>query len=106
VFNTRSISFETMEKEEAKPNPRAYPLAADALAGHILELVQQAMNYKQLRKGANEGIYDSFLLFSIRTTHSILSHGFSKHSLNPLDLLFLSDEGREPWNWRACRPCS
>jgi U4/U6 small nuclear ribonucleoprotein SNU13 len=35
-------------------NPKAYPLADAALTQKILELVQQASNYKQLRKGANE----------------------------------------------------
>ncbi|KAK9881405.1 hypothetical protein WA026_016295 [Henosepilachna vigintioctopunctata] len=35
-------------------NPKAYPLADAALTHKILNLVQQAMNYKQLRKGANE----------------------------------------------------
>jgi len=35
-------------------NPKAYPLADQALTAKILNLVQQATNYKQLRKGANE----------------------------------------------------
>jgi U4/U6 small nuclear ribonucleoprotein SNU13 len=35
-------------------NPKAYPLADAALTQKILELVQQALNYQQLRKGANE----------------------------------------------------
>lgn len=35
-------------------NPKAYPLAEQALTTKILHLVQQASNYKQLRKGANE----------------------------------------------------
>jgi len=35
-------------------NPKAYPLADSALTQKILELVQQASNYKQLLKGANE----------------------------------------------------
>lgn len=36
-------------------NPKAYPLADAELTKKILDLVQQAVNYKQLRKGANEG---------------------------------------------------
>ena len=36
-------------------NPKAYPLAEEALSMTILELVQQAGNQKQLKKGANEG---------------------------------------------------
>lgn len=35
-------------------NPKAYPLADPALTQKILELIQQALNYQQLRKGANE----------------------------------------------------
>jgi len=35
-------------------NPKAYPLADAALATKILNLVQQASNYQQLKKGANE----------------------------------------------------
>lgn len=36
-------------------NPKAFPLAPADLSVTILELVQQASNYKQLKKGANEG---------------------------------------------------
>ncbi|CAH1412065.1 unnamed protein product [Lactuca virosa] len=35
-------------------NPKAYPLADNQLTITILDLVQQAANYKQLKKGANE----------------------------------------------------
>ncbi|RUS73980.1 hypothetical protein EGW08_018248 [Elysia chlorotica] len=35
-------------------NSKAYPLADHELTTQILELVQQACNYKQLKKGANE----------------------------------------------------
>ena len=38
----------------ATPNPKAYPLAGADLSVTILDLVQQAANYKQLKKGANE----------------------------------------------------
>ncbi|KAF7822165.1 NHP2-like protein 1 [Senna tora] len=37
-------------------NPKAYPLADAQLTITILDLVQQASNYKQLKKGANEGL--------------------------------------------------
>ncbi|KAF0929191.1 hypothetical protein E2562_016428 [Oryza meyeriana var. granulata] len=40
--------------EEAAVNPKAYPLADSQLAQAIQELVSQAANYKQLKKGANE----------------------------------------------------
>ncbi len=36
-------------------NPKAYPLADPTLSAKILNLVQQSVNYKQLKKGANEG---------------------------------------------------
>lgn len=35
-------------------NPKAYPLADPQLSVTILDLIQQAANYKQLKKGANE----------------------------------------------------
>jgi len=36
-------------------NSKAYPLADAQLSNTILDIVQQASNYKQLKKGANEG---------------------------------------------------
>ena len=44
-------------------NPKAYPLADQQLTMKILELLQQATNYKQLKKGANEGNISDFLLY-------------------------------------------
>ncbi|ORY78490.1 13 kDa ribonucleo protein-associated protein [Leucosporidium creatinivorum] len=38
----------------AEVNPKAFPLADAALTNQILDLVQQASHYKQLKKGANE----------------------------------------------------
>ena len=38
-------------------NPKAYPLADAELSVKIMDLVQQAGNYKQLKKGANEGAW-------------------------------------------------
>ncbi|XP_063699135.1 NHP2-like protein 1 homolog [Culicoides brevitarsis] len=35
-------------------NPKAYPLADQALTVKIMNLIQQAHNYNQLRRGANE----------------------------------------------------
>ncbi|KAF7729730.1 RNA binding protein snu13 [Apophysomyces ossiformis] len=35
-------------------NPKAFPLADAALTNTILDLIQQASHYKQLKKGANE----------------------------------------------------
>lgn len=39
---------------EAGFNPKAYPLADTSLSQKLLDLAQQAQNYKQLKKGANE----------------------------------------------------
>ena len=49
------MSFYFHVQTEAAVNPKAYPLADATLSKTILDLVQQASNYKQLRKGANEG---------------------------------------------------
>ena len=48
--------------QTAEVNPKAYPLADQQLSVTILDLVNQASNYKQLRKGANEG--NIYLLLS------------------------------------------
>ncbi|KAF3928722.1 hypothetical protein AA313_de0206723 [Arthrobotrys entomopaga] len=37
-----------------EPNPKAFPLADQALSQQILDIIQQANNYRQLKKGANE----------------------------------------------------
>lgn len=36
-------------------NPKAFPLADAQLTVTILDVIQQAANFKQLKKGANEG---------------------------------------------------
>ena len=43
-----------MATEESKTHPKAFPLADSALTVTILDTVQNAFNYKQLKKGANE----------------------------------------------------
>ena len=45
----------TESKTDGAVNPKAYPLAEAKLEIKLLDLVQQAANYKQLKKGANEG---------------------------------------------------
>jgi U4/U6 small nuclear ribonucleoprotein SNU13 len=40
--------------QSAPVNPKAFPLADASLTNTILDLVQQASHYKQLKKGANE----------------------------------------------------
>ncbi|KIO13436.1 hypothetical protein M404DRAFT_577360 [Pisolithus tinctorius Marx 270] len=41
---------------------KAWPFAEEDLTNSILDLVQQAGQYKQLKKGANEGLFVSHLL--------------------------------------------
>lgn len=47
-------------------NPKAYPLADPQLTNTILDLVQQANNYKQIKKGANEGIFYIIIYFYMK----------------------------------------
>eukprot|EP01094_Clydonella_sp_ATCC50884_P021120 TRINITY_DN456_c0_g1_i3.p2 TRINITY_DN456_c0_g1~~TRINITY_DN456_c0_g1_i3.p2 ORF type:complete len:138 (-),score=55.85 TRINITY_DN456_c0_g1_i3:57-446(-) len=37
-----------------KVNPKAYPLADSSTSNQLLDLINQASNYAQLKKGANE----------------------------------------------------
>ena len=60
---------------------RAYPLAKDNLVNEIQNLVQQAANYKQLKKGANEatkalnrGIAELIVMAADATPLEILLH--------------------------------
>ena len=53
-----------MQADGDDVNPKAYPLADAQLTVQILDLVQQAANYKQLKKGANEGPTDHLFFFS------------------------------------------
>mmetsp|Transcript_27153 Transcript_27153/g.20317 ORF Transcript_27153/g.20317 Transcript_27153/m.20317 type:complete len:127 (+) Transcript_27153:74-454(+) len=62
-------------------NPKAYPLADSELTVAILDLVQQAANYKQLKKGANEatktlnrGISDLIIMAADTEPLEILLH--------------------------------
>jgi len=62
-------------------NPKAFPLADQQLTVTILELCQQAANYKQLKKGANEatktlnrGISEFVVLAADATPLEILLH--------------------------------
>ena len=50
--NTQWLTYGCCVQSEV--NPKAFPLAPTDLSVTILELVQQASNYKQLKKGANE----------------------------------------------------
>jgi hypothetical protein len=60
------------EKKEPAVNPKAFPLANATLTQTILDLVQQAANYKQLKKGANEGFFNSLSSLFTSATKKIL----------------------------------
>merc|ERR1712176_519281 len=51
---THQDKQKTRTMVDEKVNPKAYPLADAKLTQTILDIVQQACNYKQLKKGANE----------------------------------------------------
>lgn len=62
-------------------NPKAYPLADPTLTTKIMNLLQQALNYKQLRKGANEatktlnrGLAEFIVMAADATPLEILLH--------------------------------
>merc|ERR1712070_1366978 len=46
--------FSTPTMADDDVNPKAYPLADGTLTTNILDVVKQAADYKQLKKGANE----------------------------------------------------
>eukprot|EP00029_Vermamoeba_vermiformis_P010310 TRINITY_DN5385_c1_g1_i1.p1 TRINITY_DN5385_c1_g1~~TRINITY_DN5385_c1_g1_i1.p1 ORF type:complete len:160 (+),score=27.30 TRINITY_DN5385_c1_g1_i1:75-482(+) len=48
------MSDKKNKQETSEANPKAFPLANPNLTVTILDLVNQASNYKQLKKGANE----------------------------------------------------
>ena len=58
-FNIMLYVFDFLKTAEAV-NPKAYPLADAQLTITILDLIQQAANYKQLKKGANEGSFHHY----------------------------------------------
>lgn len=54
ALSLSTLSFSSSSLQSASNTSKAYPLADQQLTNSILELVQQANNYKQLKKGANE----------------------------------------------------
>ncbi|XP_065176105.1 NHP2-like protein 1 [Sycon ciliatum] len=43
-----------MAAKDGDVNPKAYPLADQELTSKLVDLLEQSVNYKQLKKGANE----------------------------------------------------
>ena len=60
-------------RSQAEPNPKAFPLAESALSVTILDVVQQAANYKQLKKGANEGACEAPARRRVPRAHTVAS---------------------------------
>lgn len=54
AFPSLSSSKQPAAMSAASANPKAFPLADANLTNQLLDLVQQASHYKQLKKGANE----------------------------------------------------
>ncbi|KAM3180583.1 hypothetical protein ACTXT7_016001 [Hymenolepis weldensis] len=42
------------DNETVETHPKAFPMASESLTNEVTELIKQAFNYRQLRKGANE----------------------------------------------------
>lgn len=62
ILSIHSLNY--FQAEEI--NPKAFPLAESALTQRLLNLVQQASNYQQLKKGANEATKVIILFLSGR----------------------------------------
>merc|ERR1712087_5331 len=73
--------FNFFFESESMANPQAFPLADSKLTYTLLDLIQQANNYKQLKKGANEatktlnrGITELIILAADTEPLAILLH--------------------------------
>jgi hypothetical protein len=85
VLTPHVLVYVLLQASASDVNPKAYPLASNDLTRTILDLVQQATSYKQLRKGANEGeeasspmtdrVFDSPCLIFASTTPLIVQSG-------------------------------
>ena len=64
--------FRRAAQTDAAPNPKAFPLADAQLTVTILDVTQQAANYKQLKKGANEGACAALLHAAPAASHRAL----------------------------------
>jgi len=53
-LRSQAASASSSSSDTKKVNPKAYPLAPADLTTKLLDMVQQAGSYKQLKKGANE----------------------------------------------------
>ncbi|WOG87125.1 hypothetical protein DCAR_0206348 [Daucus carota subsp. sativus] len=83
-------------------NPKAYPLADSLITVTIFDLVQEAANYKQLKKGANE----SQLLNPITLNRGISEFLVMAADTEPLEihlhLPLLAEDKGELYNYSGC----
>ena len=81
------VGFSVRQGPEAV-NPKAYPLADAQLTITIMDIVQQASNYKQLRKGANEGMRSRFFVLPLHSVATI--YVLNPASIFAVDIFLLS----------------
>ena len=93
-------------------NPKAYPLADAKLTQTILDLVQQACNYKQLKKVSSTSTTDDLRRISRReATQSSEKKKKTRVSADPFSLILSfcrpgrerGDEDPQPWHRRVRR---
>jgi U4/U6 small nuclear ribonucleoprotein SNU13 len=79
----------------AAVDPRAYPLASEELTGTILDLVQQAGNLKQLKKGANE----TMKTLNRGVAELIVLAADAEPIAIALPTVLLAEDKSVPWVW-------
>ena len=72
----------------------------------ILDIVQQAANYKQLRKGANEGDGAAESAWQLNNILAFVGQFCLVVSISDDGLFFCSHEDVESRNFRICSACS
>ena len=92
-------------------NPKAYPLADAKLTQTILDLVQQACNYKQLKKVSSRSTTDDLRRVSRREATQSSEKKKTRVSADPFSLILSfcrpgrerGDEDPQPWHRRVRR---
>jgi U4/U6 small nuclear ribonucleoprotein SNU13 len=64
----------------------AWPIADEALSQQLLDLVQQATNYRQVKKGANEYVHP---LYNMLPESCFIALSLSLHEKMVANLFFL-----------------
>jgi hypothetical protein len=74
VLLTVCVQCSSLSAPQTDKHPKAFPLADATTCSSILDVVQQAFHYKQLKKGANEGIVARDLVHHHHHHHHHLHH--------------------------------